>query len=199
MFAIFRNPDMVWKARTDELESVLDSLSEREQKVLKLRFQEKMTLQNCVPIIGISRERVRQIEAKALRLLRHPARIRKLQTISKAEHYEVIKAKDEKYEELALEYENLKKAYLAGVQPEEFSEFTTGMVEKARLLNTEIEELGFSYRSYNCLKRANINTVEDIINITFKDLNKIRNLGKKSQVEILDALESHGLKLKEED
>ena len=66
----------------DHLEEVLGTLSDREAKVLKLRFGleggKQMTLEQVGKVFGVTRERIRQIEAKALRKLRHPARRRAL-------------------------------------------------------------------------------------------------------------------------
>ena len=62
-------------------------------------------------------------------------------------------------------------------------------------LNKSIDELELSVRSYNCLKRAGINTVEDLCLKTMDDLMKVRNMGRKSLDEILNKLESMGLHL----
>ena len=58
-----------------------------------------------------------------------------------------------------------------------------------------IEELDLSVRSYNCLKRAGINTVEDLCAKSMDDLMKVRNMGRKSLDEILNKLEGMGLHL----
>ena len=60
-----------------------------------------------------------------------------------------------------------------------------------------IEELDLSVRSSNCLRRAGINTVEDLINKTEDELLKVRNLGRKSFEEVLNKLDSLGVSLKE--
>ncbi|MBO4900535.1 MAG: DNA-directed RNA polymerase subunit alpha [Lachnospiraceae bacterium] len=65
-----------------------------------------------------------------------------------------------------------------------------------KVLSQSIDELELSVRSYNCLKRANINTVEDLISKTSSDMMKVRNLGKKSLDEVLKKLEDMGLSLK---
>ena len=63
-----------------------------------------------------------------------------------------------------------------------------------------IEELDLSVRSFNCLKRAGINTVEDLIGKSEDEMMKVRNLGKKSLEEVVAKLESLGFKLsKDED
>ena len=59
-----------------------------------------------------------------------------------------------------------------------------------------IEELDLSVRSFNCLKRAGIDTVEDLTNRTVEDMIKIRNLGKKSLEEVEQKLRSLGLSFK---
>ncbi len=67
----------------DHLEEVLDTLSDREKKVLKLRFgldgRKPMTLEEVGKVFGVTRERIRQIEANAIRKLKHPSRRKKLQ------------------------------------------------------------------------------------------------------------------------
>jgi len=68
--------------------------------------------------------------------------------------------------------------------------------EKGRLLELPIEELELSVRSYNCLKRAGINTVEDLVQRTEDDMIKVRNLGKKSLEEVDQKLNELGLSLR---
>ena len=67
--------------------------------------------------------------------------------------------------------------------------------KKIKILEMTIEEMDLSVRSYNCLKRANIHTVEDLTKKTEDDMLKVRNLGKKSLDEVIFKLESYGLKL----
>jgi len=64
--------------------------------------------------------------------------------------------------------------------------------EKVKVLEMQIEELDLSVRSYNCLKRAGINTVEDLTNRSEEDMMKVRNLGKKSLEEVSKKLEAMG-------
>ena len=70
---------------------------------------------------------------------------------------------------------------------------------KEKVLEMTIEELDMSVRSFNCLKRAGIDTVEDLINRTEDDMMKVRNLGKKSLEEVIQKLHSLGLDLKKEE
>ena len=68
--------------------------------------------------------------------------------------------------------------------------------QKEKMLEMTIEELDLSVRSYNCLKRAGINTVEELANKSEDDMMKVRNLGKKSLEEVIQKLEELGLGLK---
>ena len=67
--------------------------------------------------------------------------------------------------------------------------------EKEKVLEMNIDELELSVRSYNCLKRAGINTVEELCNRTSEDMMKVRNLGRKSLEEVLAKLKELGLQL----
>ena len=71
--------------------------------------------------------------------------------------------------------------------------------KKEKVLETSIEELELSVRSFNCLKRAGIATVEDLTNRSENDMMKVRNLGKKSLDEVIAKLHSLGLNFAEED
>ncbi|MCM1388662.1 MAG: DNA-directed RNA polymerase subunit alpha [Bacillus sp. (in: Bacteria)] len=71
--------------------------------------------------------------------------------------------------------------------------------EKEKVLEMSIDELELSVRSYNCLKRAGINTVEELTNKTSEDMMKVRNLGRKSLEEVLAKLKELGLQLNPSD
>jgi len=68
--------------------------------------------------------------------------------------------------------------------------------DKEKVLEMNIDELELSVRSYNCLKRAGINTVEELINKTPEEMMKVRNLGRKSLDEVFGKLKELGLELK---
>ena len=70
---------------------------------------------------------------------------------------------------------------------------------KEKALEMTIEELDLSVRSFNCLKRANINTVEDLTNKTEDEMMKVRNLGRKSLDEVIDKLTKLGFALRSND
>ena len=84
----------------------------------------------------------------------------------------------------------------------QISDITGIMAEKkvdtiTKTLETPIEEIEFSVRAYNCLKRANINTVQDLIDKKESEVTKIRNLGKKSLKEVIDKVNEMGLKFRD--
>ncbi len=82
---------------------------------------------------------------------------------------------------------------------------TTGIMNakkedsKLKKLETSIDDLDFSVRAYNCLKRAGINTLGDLTEKTELEMMKIRNLGKKSLKEVMDKIKDMGLKFRDED
>ena len=71
--------------------------------------------------------------------------------------------------------------------------------QKEKALEMTIEELELSVRSFNCLKRAAINTVEELTQKTEEDMMKVRNLGRKSLEEVINKLNGLGLYLKKEE
>lgn len=83
----------------------------------------------------------------------------------------------------------------------DLSGFMMSKVEdpKIKALETSIDDLDLSVRAYNCLKRANVNTLQDLVNRTETDMMKIRNLGKKSLKEVIEKVKDMGLTFKKED
>ncbi len=74
-----------------------------------------------------------------------------------------------------------------------------GESQRDKILEMTIEELDLSVRSFNCLKRAGINTLEDLVNKTEEDMMKVRNLGRKSLEEVMNKLDAMGLGLTTEE
>ena len=92
---------------------------------------------------------------------------------------------------------------MAGIpEIEEEEEITPPEPEEpdaSKVLETTIDDLDLSVRSFNCLKRANINTVADLVSKTEEDMMKVRNLGRKSLEEVKKKLEEYDLTLKKEE
>ena len=87
----------------------------------------------------------------------------------------------------------------------EFTDAIKGLMKqnlddpKIKMLETSIDDMELSVRAYNCLKRAGISTISDLIENTESEMMKIRNLGKKSLKEVIDKVKDMELSFKEED
>ena len=154
------------------LEYVLHSLTERERRVLDFRYKDGLTFEEIGKRECVTRERIRQIHAKSFRKLRHPERLNYLK-------YGVSGV-------ISLKAEIVREAALASLpKPDKLEDIT-------------LEELELSVRSYNCLKRAGVNTLRDVSEMTFDELCHVRNLGKKSVDEICAVLTNYGIRLKKD-
>ena len=71
--------------------------------------------------------------------------------------------------------------------------------KQVKLMELPIEEMGLSVRSYNCLKRAGLNTIQDLLKKSKSDMFKVRNLGAKSVEEVINKLESYGFTLRKDE
>ena len=174
------------------IEYVLYTLSDRERKIIKNRFVDLMTLEQTGKLFGVTRDRIRQIEAKAIRKLRCPSR-----------------AKYFRYGVSAI-IENIRTDYY-----NKFSELEGKLIELCKLnvktadeviqdhelrrkyAPTNIEQMDLSVRSYNCLKRAGIDTLQHLAQLSYNDLIRIRNLGRRSVTEIIEKLSEYGYKIRE--
>lgn len=150
------------------LEYVLHLLTERERRILGFRYKEGLTYEEIGKRECVTRERIRQINAKALRKLHHPGRLGYLK-------YGVSGV-------IARETESARKAALASLPKPDIPES-----------DIPLEELDLSLRSYNCLKRAGINSLRELSEMTYDQLCNVRNFGKKSAKEISCMLTRHGL------
>ena len=156
---------------------VLEKLSEREQMIMWSRYSQNKTLEEVAKELNVTRERIRQIEAKALRKLGHPRNRSCVMAISVKQHQDEIREKALQVEKELRQYyeEEMKKN---GALPKVIAE-------------TPIEELDLSVRAYNCLKRARINTVSQLQEMTKEKLLRVRNLGLKSTEEIQSKLKEY--------
>ena len=107
-------------------------------------------------------------------------------------------------EAIALAYRILIEHFEILTDLSSIADATGMMIEKTedlavKALETSIEDLDFSVRAYNCLKRAGIHTLQDLVNKSETDMMKIRNLGKKSLKEVLDKIRDMGLVLRDDD
>ena len=192
--AIFCDEERAMQIYIPGIESVLSTLTERESTVLKLRYREKKTLVETGREFNITRERVRQIEAKALRKMRHPSRAKAITAVS----FEQFKEQSDKYFKLSQEYELLKSAFESVTNQTAEPSVIIPMAKLSETMQNPLCDLELSVRSYNCLKRAGKNTLHDVCKMTESELQRVRNLGRKSYEEVIRKLQEYGLSLRQD-
>lgn len=160
----------------EDVTNTLLTLLPHEKDVIEFRYKDGLTLKETGEYVGVTGERIRQIELKALRKLRHKSRLNNLV-------YVQVKASD--YNVLLNEVRKLR-ADVSRLMIEMDTD-PDFIIKKNKQVS--IDELNLSIRPYNCLKRAGINTIGDILT---HDLLRVRNLGRKSLHEIVNVVESYG-------
>lgn len=148
-------------------------MTEHERQVVGYRLgfvddYEPKTLEAIAQIMGITRERVRQIESKSYRVLRRPES-RDILLNGYANYLEIKKVKE------ALYQESIKK---------HCEEYRANAIDTQEISAFSLDKLGLSCRSYNCLRRADVETLDDFMELTKEKLMTIRNLGVRSLREI---------------
>lgn len=167
------------------LEWTIDyELSEREAVLIRMRFEEELTLDECADTFGVGRERIRQITNRALMKLRYPGLVKYI-LLGKdgAEmNKKVLKLRLEVSEKISeiRQLEETKRDLTKNGAESSYYEL------RDDLLDIPIIEMDLSVRSYNCCRRAGYNTVLDVRNaILDGSIEKVRNLGKRGLSEIL--------------
>ena len=163
----------VWEYSIPEVLKWVSTLTEREQRIIEMRYRYGLTLEATGDEFNVTRERIRQKEKSLLRLLRWKINDMRLVPLADLKNAEVIIAqKNLDIAELTLKLKE------SGIPVED-------KTDKAPV-TIDIIDLELSCRSYNCLKRAGLNTVEDIINFDKSGRNwlGVRNLGRKSLGEV---------------
>lgn len=145
-------------------------LSEREFRVISLRYDEGLSLEEAGKILGVTRERVRQVESHAIQKLR-----------ARKDHFRMVPEYRVEYLERQVKLLQLQIANCK-VDGKEKSE------------NVPIEDLNLSVRSYNCLRNAGILTLAQLAQKKESEIMRMRNLGKKSFLEIRKKMTEHGLR-----
>lgn len=171
-------------------------LTEREKNVILLRYKEKQTLEQVAQEFELTRERIRQIETKAIQKLKSKKDI----FFDSFDEYKLIekeylRKRDElckKVEELDELIEKANKLVhnknTTIKEIEDFISLSQDEKQSLMIMNTDIADLDFSVRTINCLRRARINTVNELSKKTVEELMRIRNLGRKCLKEILETL-----------
>lgn len=185
----------------------MQALTDRELRVIIASYKEYLTLEEIGKEFGISGNRVQQIRAKALRKLIAPKNRRIF--VETKEKMEVLNAEETKKIREEIESKLTLEASLEIVAKEFCFEDTNELCEwlkkhggviKGTTLTKEssIKELELHIRAYNCLLRGDIKTIGDLLERNVEDLQRIRNMGRKSVKEIIDALNKYDLHIRGE-
>ena len=174
----------------ERLEFLLTKLviTDREEKIIRLYYIDGKTFEEIGKEFGTTRERIRQIQTKAIEKLKlfkkyfYVGKWCLMEDLAKEEYQKYLETQKSYWK-----YESAKQYIL---------QYESGTF--LPLKEQKIDNLDLSMRSYNCLKRAGIRTIGDLLNFTYYDLIKIRNLGRKSMKEILDTIHDLGLKFRGE-
>lgn len=178
------------------IDVINESLSERERKILEYRFKHLMTLEETGKEIGVTRERIRQIEARAIRTLRKPDRvkrwdIRKMSVIIEdARTRKETEAENIQLREQVKEYKKQVSELQEKLRIKKVKEMSGTLYE-----NMDIDEFEFPVRAYNCLKRYGIEKAWELCLLSEDDLLCMQNLGKRSVKDIEKVLKKYGLNL----
>ena len=147
------------------LEYAILQLDEREQTIIRMRFEERQTYAQIGEHLGISLNRVSQVARKALRKLYHPRNL--------------------KYYKYGLEGHKVRQA--------EFEEAERKRAYTDKVMETTIYDLDFSVRTFNNLIRAKCEKVSDLIALSEEDILNLKNMGKKQFAEVALKLKALGL------
>lgn len=201
-------------SQEEGLRMVLDGLSERERECVYYYYRDGLTLEGVGEKYGVSRERIRQLLAKAVRKMRHPARRRLIDygpdMIAEESEYKkkreeldrMIAVMDEDERVLSERLRRVSEARLClqanglwsqGVETlisdDALTERTNEWSLYRPITTMPLEAMDLSVRSYNCLKRRGMNTLGQVMDVARNgDLVHVRNLGRKSIEEVLNKI-----------
>ena len=159
-------------------DKIFSELNYREQQVVEMRFRDSLYLSEIGARTDLCTERVRQIEKKALRKIN--------QAVNKYIHQVRCDLDDLRNENAEL------RQYIALLEATRSDLPNTRPELLPVAQNTVVEDLDFSVRTYNCLKRAQLNTVQDILDYD-KGLHRLRNMGIRSVQEVANKIDALGI------
>lgn len=183
-------PFDIWEYDIKQFRHLITLLTDREQRILEMRYQLGMTLDEIGKTYNLTRERIRMIQALAERKLKHWMINKGCRVVSR-DMYNDLK---NEYDKLKTRYEVLEHELMqCKTTPNLVQEETSDEVEES--YKVKLEDLDFVLRGYNCLKRAGFNTLGDLIffdrhqgekfeEFLGTDWYSIRNLGRKSLMDI---------------
>lgn len=170
----------------------MSNMTEREKDIVMRRYYHQKTLKEVGEEIGVKQERVRQIEAKGVRKMRNPhCEYIMLHGIKEYINKRVNEKADAMVKTMKEELENEYRVKMANAV---IADNQSRRDIVAKLLSTSVEEMDLTVRSYNCLKRAGVNSVGELIKMfpTYERLYTIRNLGRKSLEEVVEKVQGYG-------
>ncbi len=190
--------------RSAIVEEVLKTLTERERGILKkiygLDGENPKSHEEMGALYSVTPERIRQIEAKSLRKLRHPSRSRVLRGDRSCPQYNrgySVSNYIDRLEELlkaeimgVVRGDGGKTLYLDNILRKNNIDIVNDTYD-ASYDDVTLDEMGFSVRTYNCLKRAGVTTLNELKDMDSEDLAKVRNLGRRCIEEIAEALQKY--------
>ncbi len=185
-----------WRGTLEYL--LISTLTDREEQVLRCRYQEGLTYHQIGEVVGVGSERIRLILNKTIRKFRHPSRVKYL----RRGMIDCYKTDCDSCREL-----NYNRGYREG--------FRNGQINGNAAVSSNpyqdqedlsslpmetapIDYLDLNVRTYNGLKRANINTIGVLISKSRSELFQLRNIGKRSLDDLEKRLQVHQLALREE-
>ena len=176
----------------ERMNRLLARLSERDKYVVKLRYEQYLPYSKIGKILGVTLERVRQIDTKILKKLRHPSRIKyltwKMKDIVAAEKNEsTSKPKPKRHYHILFSIPECKNPRFLYFN----SPLRKYMSMSNNMENLTIDYLGLSVRAYNILRRNNIATISDLLNYSIENLMQIKNAGSRIQNEILSKISQY--------
>ncbi|MBQ6520581.1 MAG: hypothetical protein IJI14_17870 [Anaerolineaceae bacterium] len=177
--------DILFRVYVPGLYDAMDMLDFRKKTILDLRFREKLTLEETGRRFGVTRERVRQLEANSLYMLKYPDIKKKYLLVPKCEELNIPDV-IEKANEIISAAEKIKR--IIPVPSDVISEQTK---------ETPLEDTGLSIRTVNALRRKGVRTVEDFMqsDIDRECLQKTRMIGVRTIAEIEEKLMPYGVSL----
>lgn len=172
----------------------------RELMVIQMRYgtpemEHPYSLEEAGYALHVTRERVRQLEAKALRRLRNPGVLKKIFDLDIELNYE-NRVKDQitkEFDETMKRYVQMKN-YAAQIEKWKENNSLKSLEAEPDIPRIPIDDIeSFSVRTYNCLKRQNINYLNDLTGYTSRQVMDFRNLGRHSFNEILNEMTKYGM------
>lgn len=185
-----------WRGTLEYL--LISTLTDREEQVLRCRYQKGLTYRQIGELVGVGAERIRVIMNKAIRKLRHPSRVKYL----RRGMIDCHKADCESCQEL-----NYNRGYQEGFRNGQLNSNSTipsnpyqdqEDLSEIPIEIAPIDYLDLNVRTFNGLKRANINTIGALTSKTRSELFQLRNIGKRSLDDLEKRLKMHNLTLREE-